>query len=89
MSKPTSTTAALRAIMEAYNLTRADICRILGLKPRAASGSTGTVDDWLRGATPVPRAKLELIHLKAPAYTRSAEHPRRAGPRVKPALEAK
>ena len=82
MSKPTSTTAALRAIMSAYGLTRADICRILGLKPRSVSGSTGTVDDWLRGKTPVPRAKLELIHLKAPTYVRSAEHPRRAGPRA-------
>lgn len=65
-----TTLEALRAIMQAYNLTRGDVCRILGLAPRAAGGSHGTVDGWLSGRTPVPRAKLELIHLKAPTYVR-------------------
>lgn len=79
------TAAELRAVMDRHGLTRGDVCRILGLKPRNASGSTGTVDDWLRGATPVPRAKLAHILQQAPSYTRadglrrSALHATRSG----------
>lgn len=65
-----TTTDALRLIMKTHNLTRGDVCRILGLTPRAYGGSHGTVDGWLSGRTPMPRAKLELVHLKAPTYVR-------------------
>ncbi len=64
---------ALRAIMQAYQLTRGDVCRILGLKPRPQGGSSGTVDSWLAGIRGMPRAKLELVALKAPNYTRPAK----------------
>jgi len=70
-----TTTDALRAIMDAYGLTRGDVCRILGLKPRPNGGSSGTVDSWLAGTRGVPRAKLELIMLKAPTYVKP-ESPR-------------
>lgn len=65
-----TTTDALRAIMAAYKLTRGDVCLILGLIPRKYGGSHGTVDAWLSNRTPCPRAKLELIHQKAPTYKR-------------------
>ena len=71
MTTPFKSTAdALRAIMQAYQLTRGDVCRILGLKPRPQGGSSGTVDSWLAGIRGMPRAKLELVALKAPNYTR-------------------
>lgn len=60
----------LRAIMRSYGLTRGDVCRILGLKPRPGGGSSGTVDSWLAGLRGMPRAKLELVLLKAPTYAR-------------------
>lgn len=65
-----TTTDALRAIMDTYQLTRGDVCRILGLKPRPNGGSSGTVDNWLSGKYGVPRAKLELILMKAPTYVK-------------------
>ena len=55
-------------IMDSYGLTRGDVCRILGLKPRPNGGSHGTVDSWLAGTNSMPRAKLELVMLKAPTY---------------------
>jgi len=63
-----TTVDALRAIMDGYGLTRGDVCRILGLKPKPNGGSHGTVDSWLAGINNMPRAKLELVLLKAPSY---------------------
>jgi len=76
MSAPRTPLEALRAIMEAYNLTRGDIARILGLTPRRG-GSHGTVDNWLAGRVGIPRAKLRLIHMVAPGYKRPADAPQR------------
>jgi len=70
MTQLKTTTDALRALMQAHGLTRGDVARILGLKPRPHGGSHGTVDGWLCGASLVPRAKLELIFLKAATYKR-------------------
>ena len=70
-----TTTDALRALMHAYALTRGDLRRLLGLKPRSNSASPGTVASWLAGTRGVPRAKLELIMLKAPTYVKP-ESPR-------------
>jgi transcriptional regulator with XRE-family HTH domain len=59
--------ANLVELMAEHNLTRADVARMLGLKPRHG-GSHGTVDMWLSGANRIPVSKLELIALKAPTW---------------------
>ena len=57
-----NTRAALIEIMAAHQLTRADVCRLLGVNVRRYSSST--VDGWLSGARNMPAAKLELLQLK-------------------------
>jgi len=48
--------------MAQYTLTRADVCRLLGINVRRYSSST--VDGWLSGARNMPPAKLELLKIK-------------------------
>lgn len=57
-----TTNAQLRALMAEYNLTRADVARLLGLK--VTRYSNGTVDSWLSGHRNCPPTKLELLKLK-------------------------
>ena len=54
--------AALIEIMAAHQLTRADVCRLLGINVRRYSSST--VDAWISGARNMPPAKLELLRIK-------------------------
>lgn len=49
-------------LMAQYTLTRADVCRLLGINVRRYSSST--VDGWLSGARNMPPAKLELLKIK-------------------------
>ena len=60
----------LRDCMRAYRLTRADVCRILGIRPSRYCGSSGTVDSWLSGRYSIPLSRLELIEAAAPTYIR-------------------
>lgn len=63
MPDPTrNTRAALIELIAAHQLTRADVCRLLGINVRRYSSST--VDAWLSGARNMPSAKLELLRLK-------------------------
>lgn len=60
----------LRAVMREWRLTRADVCRILGLTPSRYCGSSGTVDSWLSGRYGIPLDRLEKIEAAAPTYKR-------------------
>lgn len=60
----------LRTVMREWRLTRADVCRILGLRPSRYAGSSGTVDSWLAGRHSIPVSKLALIESAAPTYKR-------------------
>lgn len=57
-----NTRAALADLMAAHSLTRAEVCRLLGINVRRYSSST--IDAWLSGARNMPAAKLELLQLK-------------------------
>lgn len=67
-----NTRAALADLMAAHSLTRAEVCRLLGISVRRYSSST--IDAWLSGARNMPPSKLELLRLKlASAPTEPAD----------------
>lgn len=60
----------LREIMHRHRLTRADLCRILGLTPSRPAGSHGTVDGWFAYRHAMPEHALQKIRDAAPTYER-------------------
>lgn len=68
---------ALEGLMQQFNLTRYDVCVILGRRPKRNGGSHGTVDNWLSGRHRMPMEALQVVTAKAPTYVRSEGSPKR------------